>query len=64
MDVHEPAFLNTGDDTLLTNGMCFTIEPSIILDDRWMVRVEDVVVVRDTGGEPLSHYSKQPLVVA
>lgn len=63
MDVHEPPFLNTGDDSVLVNGMCFTIEPSIILDDRWMVRVEDVVVVRDDGGEALSHFSKEPLVV-
>lgn len=64
MDVHEPPFLNVGDDTLLTNGMCFTIEPSIILDHKWYVRVEDVVVVRDNGGEPLSHYRKDLLVVA
>ncbi len=64
MDVHEPPFLNKGDDSVLLNGMCFTIEPSIILDNRWMVRVEDVVVVRDNGGEPLSHYPKDPMVVA
>jgi Xaa-Pro aminopeptidase len=64
MDVHEPPFLNVGDDTVLANGMCFTIEPSILLDNRWYVRVEDVVVVRDDGGEPLSHYTKELLVVA
>ncbi|MBM3450342.1 MAG: M24 family metallopeptidase [Armatimonadetes bacterium] len=59
MDVHEVPFLNTGDDTVLENGMAFTIEPSIILDGRWMVRVEDVVVVRDDGGESLSNYSRE-----
>lgn len=64
MDVHEPPFLNKGDDTVLVNGMCFTIEPSIILDDRWMVRVEDVVVVRNHGGEPLSRFNHELLVVS
>ncbi len=64
MDVHEPPFLIQGDNTVLQNGMCFTDEPSIRLDDRWMVRVEDVFVVRDHGGEPLSHYSRELLVVS
>ena len=53
MDVHEPPFLTSHDHTVLQNGMTFTDEPSIILDDRWMVRVEDVFVVRDHGGEAL-----------
>ena len=44
--------------------MTFTDEPSIILDDRWMVRVEDVFVVRDNGGEALSHYSRELMVVS
>jgi D-alanyl-D-alanine dipeptidase len=64
MDVHEPPFLTAGDDTVLQGGMCFTVEPSIILDDRWMVRVEDVVVVRPGGGESLNGFTRDLLVVA
>lgn len=64
MDVHEPPFLTSHDETILQNGMTFTDEPSIILDDRWMVRVEDVFVVRDDGGEALSNYSRTLMVVA
>jgi Xaa-Pro aminopeptidase len=64
MDVHEPPFLTASDMTVLQEGMTFTDEPSIILDDRWMVRVEDVFVVRATGGEALSHYSRELLVVS
>jgi D-alanyl-D-alanine dipeptidase len=64
MDVHEPPFLISGDDTVLVNGMCFTVEPSIFVDDRWMVRVEDVFVVRENGGEALSHFSRELMVVA
>ncbi len=64
MDVHEPPFLTHFDHTVLQNGMTFTDEPSIILDDRWMVRVEDVFVVRETGGEALSNYSRALMVVS
>lgn len=64
MDVHEPPFLTPTDQTVLQNGMTFTDEPSIILDDRWMVRVEDVFVVRDDGGKALSHYSRELMVIS
>lgn len=64
MDVHEPPFLTSHDETILQNGMTFTDEPSIILDERWMVRVEDVFVVRDDGGEALSHCSRELMAVS
>lgn len=64
MDVHEPPFLTSHDETVLQNGMTFTDEPSIILDDRWMVRVEDVFVVREDGGEALSNFSRALMVVS
>ena len=54
MDVHEPPFLTAGDETLLQEGMLFTIEPSILYPDGFSARVEDVVVARPDGGEPLT----------
>lgn len=54
MDVHEPPFLTAGDDTLLQEGMLFTVEPSIIQFHDLSARVEDVVVARKGGGEPLT----------
>jgi D-alanyl-D-alanine dipeptidase len=54
MDVHEPPFLTAGDTTELRAGMCFTVEPSIFIPHHLGARVEDVVVVRATGGEPLT----------
>jgi Xaa-Pro aminopeptidase len=50
-DVHEPPFLLKGDDTVLRTGMCFTIEPSVFMDDGSFIRVEDVVAVTPDGGE-------------
>lgn len=54
MDVHEPPFLTRTDKTLLREGMMFTVEPSIMNFEKFSARVEDVVVVRPGGGEPLT----------
>lgn len=54
MDVHEPPFLTASDMTVLEPGMCFTAEPSIFMPHVLGARVEDVVVVREGGGEPLT----------
>ncbi|MGH3072632.1 MAG: M24 family metallopeptidase [Gaiellaceae bacterium] len=50
LDVHERPFLSVEDETPLETGMTFTDEPSIVLDGRFGVRVEDVIAVTETGG--------------
>ncbi len=63
LDVHEPPFLTASDSTLLQEGMLFTVEPSITRFDTFSARVEDVVVVRPDGGEPLTAGFRELLVV-
>jgi Xaa-Pro dipeptidase len=63
LDVHEPPFLTSGDDTVLQEGMLFTVEPSITQFDTFSARVEDVVVVRTDGGEPLTSGFRDLLVI-
>ncbi|MFW6075701.1 MAG: M24 family metallopeptidase, partial [Chloroflexota bacterium] len=58
-DVHEPPFLLEGDRTPLEEGMCFTIEPSIVTDDGAFIRVEDVVVVGPERGRNLNTTSHE-----
>jgi Xaa-Pro aminopeptidase len=53
LDVHERPFLSVEDETPLEAGMTFTDEPSILLDGRFGVRVEDVIVVGEGGGRLL-----------
>ena len=53
LDVHERPFLSVEDETPLEAGMTFTDEPSILLDGRFGVRVEDVIVVTESGGRVL-----------
>jgi Xaa-Pro dipeptidase len=64
MDVHEPPFLTATDTTVLQEGMLFTIEPSITQMNTFSARVEDVVVVRPGGGEPLTSGFQSLLVVS
>jgi len=54
MDVHEPPFLTANDATVIQEGMLFTVEPSITQFNTFSARVEDVVVARPNGGEPLT----------
>ena len=53
LDIHERPFLSVEDGTPLEAGMTFTDEPSILLDGRFGVRVEDVIVVTENGGRML-----------
>jgi Xaa-Pro aminopeptidase len=63
-DVHEPPFLTRGDTTVLREGMMFTIEPSVMQTRGVSARVEDVIVARPGGGEPLTRGFQDLLVVA
>ncbi len=62
MDAHECPSLFTGDRTLLQEGMVCTLEPGI-LKGPVMAQVEDLAVVRPQGGELLTRFTKELLVV-
>jgi Xaa-Pro dipeptidase len=63
MDVHEPPFLTKGDETPLQEGMLFTIEPSITQEHSFSARVEDIIVARPGGGEPLTRGFQSLIVI-
>jgi Xaa-Pro aminopeptidase len=54
MDVHERPFISTEDDTILEAGMTFTNEPSIMIPDRWSIRIEDIYVCAEGGARNLN----------
>jgi Xaa-Pro dipeptidase len=63
MDVHEAPFLTKIDHTPVVEGMMFTIEPSITQFNTFSARVEDVIVARPGGGEPLTTGYQSLIVV-
>lgn len=56
LDVHEPPWIMAGNKTILKEGMAFSIEPGAYLLGKFGVRIEDIVVVTDTGVCNLSKF--------
>lgn len=62
-DVHERPFQAEGEDTIYQTGMCFTAEPSLYVPHKYLIRVEDVVLVTPTGTECLNKVTKDIVVL-
>ena len=62
LDVHERPFVSEEDETPLEAGMTFTDEPSILVDGRFGVRTEDVVVCEPDGGRKLNRFPPDLIV--
>ncbi|MGR3639716.1 M24 family metallopeptidase [Alterinioella nitratireducens] len=53
-EVHEPPFITASSQTVLDEGMVFSIEPGIYLPGRFGIRLEEIVILREDGPEILS----------
>ena len=54
LEVHEAPFIRGDNNQILKPGMTFTIEPGIYLNGRGGARIEDDMLVTQTGGESIS----------
>jgi Xaa-Pro aminopeptidase len=64
LDVHEGPRLSKQGDAALAAGMVVTIEPGVYVPGAIGVRIEDLVIVTDDGGEIVSSLPKDLQVVA
>jgi Xaa-Pro aminopeptidase len=63
LDVHElPRLSHLAGDTPLETGMVATIEPGIYLPGRFGVRIEDIVLIGDTGAVTLTGVAKHAVL--
>jgi Xaa-Pro dipeptidase len=49
LDIHEAPWIVRGNETPLLPGMCFSVEPMIVVPGRFGIRLEDHVHVTDAG---------------
>lgn len=61
MEVHEAPRLAARSDDVLDTGMVVTVEPGVYLEGRGGIRLEDLVVVGEAGGERLNELGEAPL---
>ena len=59
LEIHEPPRLGKRDKTILQPGMAMTIEPGVYLEGFGGIRIEDTVVVTESGCEILTPTRKE-----
>lgn len=64
LQVHEPPYLVEGNEEMLEEGMCFSIEPGIYLPGRFGVRLEVIASVGPNGVDPINAPSAPELPIA
>lgn len=47
IDIHETPYITATSETVLEDGMCFSIEPGIYLQGQFGLRLEEIVIIRD-----------------
>lgn len=63
LEAHEEPYLRGDNEQLLEPGMAFTVEPGIYLPGRNGVRIEDNLVITETGAECLNDLPREMRVV-
>ena len=64
LEVHEHPYMVEGNELPLAPGMTFSVEPGIYLPGEFGVRIEDIVVCGDSGGEDLNQANRDLIDVS
>lgn len=59
LEIHERPNFSSKEETIIQPGMVVTVEPGIYIEGFGGVRIEDVVIVTETGCENITHSPKE-----
>ncbi|MFL6480852.1 MAG: M24 family metallopeptidase [Nitrososphaera sp.] len=63
LDVHEPPWLRMKNDEELKANMVVTIEPGIYVENKFGVRIEDSIIIKDGKPQVLNKFTKDLVLV-
>ena len=63
LDIHENPSFNMRDETPLEEGMVITVEPGIYLENKFGVRIEDMIIITENGNENITKSPKELIVL-
>ncbi len=64
VEVHEPPYISASSQSILDEGMVFSIEPGIYLPGRFGLRLEDIVIMRADGPEIFSELPRDTHIIS
>ena len=59
LEIHEYPGINSVSDSLLLPGMVVSVEPGVYLENKFGVRIEDLIVIKENGIKNLTASDKQ-----
>ena len=63
LDIHEKPFVSSKSDVILSESMVITVEPGIYIENRFGVRIEDMVLVKENGCYNFATLPKELIIV-
>lgn len=63
VEIHETPYITASSETILDEGMVFSIEPGIYLPDQFGLRLEDIVILRADGPEIFSELPRDLQII-
>ena len=63
LEIHESPMVSPFTDILIQNGMVFTVEPGVYFENRFGIRIEDMVVVKNDRLNVLTDFPKELILI-